>query len=107
MNIIISKNRATLIDLQQCVYTEPLHELITTLRYWWKGWKNDGFGKLLLNEVVKRYSNRTNFKKLFQGFSVNSVTHGLTGAGFSDKIIDGWIDYLKFAINPDFTKYEK
>ena len=107
MNIIISKDRVTLIDLQQCVYTEPLHELITTLRYWWKGWKDERFGKLLLAEIINRYSNRTNFKKLFQGFAVNSATHGLTGPGFSRKTINGWIDFLDFAINPKFEKYTK
>lgn len=107
MNILISKHKISLIDLQQCVYTEPLHELITTLRYWWNGWRDEQFGKLLLREILKRYSGRKNFRKLFQGYSVNSVTHGLTGPGFSKKIINGWIDFLKFAINPTFEKFTK
>ncbi len=107
MNILISKERISLIDLQQCVYTEPLHELITTLRYWWKGWKDEQFRKLLLGEILKRYSGRKNFRKLFQGYSVNSVTHGLTGPGFSKKIINGWIDFLKFGIDPNFKKFTK
>lgn len=107
MNIIVSNNNLFLVDLQQCVYTEPLHELITTLRYWWKGWKNERFGKLLYAEIIKRNSGRKNFKKLFQAFTINSVTHGLTGAGFSKKIINGWLDFMKLGMNPNFRKYQK
>lgn len=108
MNILLLKNgNIALVDFQQCVYTEPLHEAITTLRYWWKGWKSEKFGQLLMKEIMRKYNKRKNFKKLFQGYAINSVTHGLTGSGFSKKIIDGWIDFLKFSIHPNFEKYEK
>jgi len=99
MNIIISKKMIYLIDLQQCLYTIPLHECVTTLRYWWKGWKNENFAEILLKEIETRYSNEKNFKQLFKGLIVNSVTHGLTGIGYSKKIINGWIEFLEFGIN--------
>lgn len=107
MNILQLKKGYALIDFQQCVYTEPIHELVTTLRYWWKGWKGEKFGQLLIAEIVNRYGKTENFKKIFQAYAINSVIHGLTGDGFSDKIINGWISFLQFAINPDFDKYRK
>jgi hypothetical protein len=106
MNIMQIKKGYALIDFQQAVFTEPFHEVITTLRYWWKGWKDEKFGQLLLREIVKRYSKRKNFEHLFQSYSINSVTHGLTGSGFSKRIVNGWIDFLKFSIHPDFKKYQ-
>ncbi len=106
MNIIKMKNMFALVDFQQTVFTEPLHELITTLRYWWKVDRIEEFGQLLMRQIVRRYSSRKNFRELFQAYTINSVTHGLTGAGFSQKIISGWIDFLKFGLNPHFEKYQ-
>lgn len=104
MNILLDSKRISLIDLQQCVLTEPLHEIITTLRYWWK---EDNLYIFLMRELLKRYEKREKFEAIFRGYSVNSVTHGLTGSGFSKKITDGWVDFLAFAIHPNFTQYKK
>ncbi len=106
INISRHKKGYALVDFQQCVYTEPLHELITTLRYWWKLKMGDTFDKLLLKELVNKNKDRENFLQLFQVYGINSVTHGLTGE-FSKKIINGWIDFLKFCLNPNFYEYTK
>lgn len=93
-NIMLSKRKIVLIDLQQCVYTDPLHELVTTLRY---SWKKDLFASLLLNAINKRYGVRKDFTKLLRGFMVNSATHGLTGSGYSKDTVNRWIDFLDYA----------
>lgn len=94
-NIIIKDDRISLIDLQHCVFTEALHEFITTLRY---RWKEDRFYTLCLSEIKNRYSKRKEFENLFKAYTINSVTHGLTGRNFPAQTVDSWIDFLKFGL---------
>lgn len=94
-NILITKNHDYVIDLQLCVLTHPIIDLTTTLRY---RWKEDIFYTDFLKEIFRRYSMDSHFENLFKGFSVNSVTHGLTDTSFSKRQIDFWIDYLKYSI---------
>ena len=105
-NILKGENGYVLIDFQQMVLSEPLHEMITTLRYFWNGKQGREFGRLLLGAIVKKYSKRKKFNELFQSYAINSVTHGLTGSGFPKEMISSWLDFLKFSLNPDFTKYQ-
>lgn len=95
-NIIVSSSRIWVIDLQHCVFTEMLYELITTLRY---RWKEDDFYNLCLSEIKNRYRNQKEFTNLFRAYTVNSVTHGLTGRNFSVKTINNWVDFLRFGLN--------
>jgi hypothetical protein len=101
MNILYKGNKLVLLDLQQCVFTDPLHDYITTLRYFWK---EDDFYKLLMQHIIKQYGKRERFVKVFKALAVNSVTHGLSGAGFNEHIINGWIEFLKFSVKGDFSK---
>lgn len=94
-NILISNKKLILIDLEQCVLTDPLYEVVTTLRYCWKN--NDDFYLLLLNRIFQKYSYRKNFGLLFRGLIVNSATHGLTG-NFPKEMIDSWINFLKYGV---------
>src|SRR3989344_1400775 len=105
-NILTCENGHALIDFQQMVFSEPLHEYITTLRYFWYGYKRKEFGRLLLAEIIKKNIKRKKFNELFQSYAINSVTHGLTGSGFSRDIILGWFDFFKFSLNSDFTKFQ-
>ena len=105
-NILKCENGHALIDFQQMVFSEPLHEFITTLRYFWYGAKRKEFGRLLLSEIIKKNAKRKKFNELFQSYAINSVTHGLTGSGFSKDIISGWLDFFKFSLNSDFTKFQ-
>lgn len=102
-NIIVSRDRVILIDLQFCVFTEMLHELITTLRY---RWNEDEFYQLFIAEIKRRYSTRKDFEILFRGLSVNSLTHGLSDKRFPKTKITNWIDYLKFVSRPTLTIQE-
>ena len=102
-NILVAKNRINLIDLQYCVFTQAIYELITTLRY---RWNEDGFPRLLLREIKKQYSQSPEFEVLFKGLSINSLTHGLTDNNFTKAKIDNWIDFLKFISQPKL-KLEK
>ena len=94
-NILISNKKLVLIDLEQCVLTDPFYEAVTTLRYYWK---KDNFYLLLLDSVLQKYSFRKNFRLLFKGLIVNSATHGLTGKKFPKEMIDSWIDFLKYGV---------
>lgn len=96
-NILISKKRIFLIDLQLCVFTLPIYEMITTLRY---RWEDKELRALLLSEIKKEYGHIKNFERLFRGLSVNSLTHGLTNGEFKKEKIDYWIDFLKFVLKP-------
>lgn len=100
-NIIVSKSKVTLIDLQLCVFTDLMHEYVTTLRY---RWLEDNFHKLLLSEIKRQFDNQKNFLVLFSGLGVYSATHGLSGNNFPKVKINYWIEFLKFSINPDFKK---
>lgn len=95
-NIMVSGNRLMLIDLQKCVFTEPLHDAVTTLRYWWK---RDSLYLLLLEGINKKFSGRKNFSNVFRGLIVNSVTHGLTGRGYTMEMVNLWVDFLKYGIS--------
>lgn len=106
-NILRGKNGYVLIDFQQMVFSEPLHELITTLRYFWSGKNGSEFGQLLMAEIVKKNIKRKSFKELFQSYAINSVTHGLTGSGFPKGMILSWLDFLKFSLKADFAKYKQ
>ena len=103
-NVLISGKNISLIDLQQCVFTQPIHEVITTLRYFWH---EGSFYKLLLKELIKRNKKSKNFSTLFSTLCINSVTHGLSGSGFSKKEILKWVNFLQFGIHPNFTIYEE
>jgi len=105
LNIIVDKNRISLVDLQQCVYTDVLHEYVTTLRYYWK--EKREFYPLFFGEIIKRASKRDNFQNVLKGLMVNSATHGLTGTGFSKTVVNHWIDFLGFAVEPDFGRFSK
>lgn len=96
-NILYSQKKITLIDLQFCVFTNSLYELVTTVRY---RWNKDTFYKLLYGVIWRRYKNQQNFERLFRGLCVNSATHGLTDKTFSHQRIDDWIDFLRFIIKP-------
>lgn len=104
MNIMVAKQRTILIDLQFCVITHPLHELITTLRY---RWKEDAFYLLLLQEIRKRYADVPNFQRLFRALTVYSITHGLIDHRFSRQTITNWLDLLKYCISADQNKVQK
>ncbi len=96
-NIMLSKGKIVLIDLQHCVYTDPIHEMVTTIRYWWK--RDNLFYQLLLKEINNKYSFRKDFGRLFSGFIVNSATHGLTGKGYGKSTINNWVDFLHYGIS--------
>ncbi len=98
-NIIFSKKRAVLIDLQYCIFTETMYEFVTTLRY---RWKEDHFYELLLATLNKRYKTTRDFYSLFRGLVINSATHGLTAGHFSKRKIDNFIDFLRFAFSSNF-----
>lgn len=93
-NILISPKRMTLIDLQLCVQTIKLYEMVMTLRY---RWKEDDLHQKLLVDVLERYKNQPNFETLFRGLAVFSATHGLTGSHFPKQKISYWIDFCRFA----------
>lgn len=95
-NIVVSNEKLVLIDLQECVFSDPLYEVTTALKH---SWKRDEFHTLLLREINRVGNSRRNFKSLFKGLIVNSVTHGLTGKGSSEKTIYNSIDFLKYGIN--------
>jgi len=95
-NTMLSKGNIVLIDLQHCVYTNPIHEITTTVRYWWK---RDRLYILLLNAIQNKYSSMNEFERLFKGFIVNSVTHGLTGKGYDKKTIKNWVSFLNYGVN--------
>lgn len=95
-NIILQKNKAILIDFQQCVFTDPLQEYVTTLRYFWK---DGNFYKQLLHEILVRNSSRQQFPAILRSLMANSAIHGLTDNGFPERTIINWFDFLKFAVN--------
>lgn len=94
-NVILNKKKNAVIDLQLCVYSLPLYELVTTLRY---RWGEDDLHKILLNQIQTKYKKVPGFQKLFKGLGVLSATHGLTGSHFPKQKIRYWIDFLNFSI---------
>lgn len=99
-NILVSDESTVLIDLQFCLFTYLLHELITTLRY---RWKEDDFYKLFLSEIERRHGSSPQFETLFKGLSVNSITHGLTDNDFTKTTIIHWIDFLRWVTTKEFA----
>ncbi len=100
-NIMHNKEQLILIDLQQCVFIETLHEYVTTLRYYWY---EEKFRKLFLQELKKRYTFDEIFLTKLQALMINSVTHGLTDKGFSDKVIATEFEFLELAVSPNFAQ---
>lgn len=96
-NILVKKKHTFLIDLQLCVFTLPIYEMITTLRY---RWEDKELRALLLSEIKRQYGHIKNFERLFRGLSINSLTHGLTNGDFKKEKINYWIDFLKFVLKP-------
>lgn len=98
-NILISKNRNSLIDLQLCVFTEEIYELVMTLRHLWDE------PKICFELLLRAQNNykRKNFEALFRGLAVSSATHVLSNKVPPHLSADYYADYLKFATN---TKLE-
>ncbi|MCH7951797.1 aminoglycoside phosphotransferase family protein [Patescibacteria group bacterium] len=95
-NIIISKNRIAIIDLQLCVFSYLLYDYVVTMRI---HWTEKGFCALLLTEINRRYGRGKDLNTMIKGLMVNSATHSLTGNSASKATVDSFIDYLDFAVN--------
>lgn len=90
-NILLKDSNVYLIDLQQCLFTEPLHEYVTTLRYYWK---DGNFYKDFIKQIYVQFENDKEFYTVFRGLLINSVTHGLIDKAFSGQISILWLDLL-------------
>ncbi|MBI2008655.1 phosphotransferase [Candidatus Amesbacteria bacterium] len=94
-NVILKGKRTTLIDLQQCVFTDPIQEHVTLLRYFWK---DGNFYKLFLKKLHALIPSHSD-PHAFQALMSNSVIHGLTDKAFSAETIANWFDFLNYAVN--------
>ena len=93
-NILLLGDEIGIIDLEFCVFSDPLQELITTLRYNW----NEKFGDLLLKEILERQGGRDAFAGVFRCLAANSVVHGLTdGDKIGEDDMKRYLDFLEFA----------
>ncbi|HYK08160.1 MAG TPA: hypothetical protein VEW42_01520 [Candidatus Eisenbacteria bacterium] len=101
LNILVSKRKIAVIDLQQCVFTNSYIEKAVTLR---EVWKEGTYYKKILSTVIKNYSNNRNSLNLFRAFSINAATHALTGSGFPEKTVYNWSDFLTYCSESDFSK---
>lgn len=100
-NILSSGNGLSLIDLEFCVFSDPLHELITTLRYHW----GEKFGDLLLEKIIEKQSKRSSFSEMFKCLAANSIIHGLTdGDKIKEDDMKRFLDFLKFVGKKDCIK---
>ncbi len=101
-NIIQNKDKFYLIDLQQVVFSDKLHEHVVLLRYCWH---EDEFDNFLLKEIIQRNQNRKYFKEIFQVLMINSTVHGLTDNTFGETVKNNWFDFLTFATNFNLKTY--
>ena len=91
-NIILTKTEVVLIDLQFCLFSDPIYDLISSLR---SLWDNNALRLGIIRELGKRSKNDT---LLIKGLMVHSATHGLTDKRFSEERINRYHAYLGFAI---------
>lgn len=91
-NIILSKKSVSIVDFQYTCLTDLFNELATTLRY---RWMVDDFQSKFIKEITKRYAKRKHFRPLFNGFLINSITHGLTNKKIPGEKTDRWINLLR------------
>ncbi len=94
-NILLSPSQTTVIDLQLCVRTIQIYEVITTLRY---RWEEDDLHKKLLTQIKQLYGDLPQFRQVFRALAVISATHGLTGMRFPQQKIQYWKDFLQCMI---------
>ncbi len=94
-NILTSKNKIVLMDLQFCLFSNPLYDRLITLRM---HWTDREFRKRLLGEIKNLYGENKDSNILIRGMMVYSATQSLTGDIYTKKIIKKFIDYFNFAI---------
>lgn len=98
-NIVMSKNKIALMDLQFCLFSNPLYDRLITLRM---HWTDKEFRQRLLEEIKDIYGKNKDSNILIRGLMVHSATHGLTGNYFTKPITKKFIDYLNFATKSNF-----
>lgn len=98
-NIVISEHKVALLDLQFCLFSDPLHDRLTTLKM---HWIDKEFRQKLSGEIRNLYGKNKDFDILVRGLMVHSATHSLSGNNFTKSITKNFIDYLNFATKPNF-----
>lgn len=93
-NIIISKKKLYILDLQFCIFSYELYDLFMALRTRFsdKSYRNEIF-----REVRKEFPHRED-KNWIKGLMVICATHSLSGNNLPRRIEKNSINFLKFAI---------
>lgn len=95
-NIIVSKNRVYILDLQRCIYTYDLYEYVTTLPI---EWNEEIFRSGLLDYCFKQSKMQTGNHKLLKGLMANFCIHGLTANNLPEINMQRFTKMLLFTIN--------
>lgn len=95
-NILMSKNKIYLIDLEYCVFTNFFYELVITLN---RVWGEDNFCIELIKSMKKEYKNNKHVETLFKGLAVIYVTHKLSANNFSKYYQDKFAEFLNFVVD--------
>ncbi len=98
-NILMSKNKIVLMDLQFCLFSNPLYDSLITLRM---HWTDKEFRKRLLGKIRNLYGKNKDYDILIRGLMVHSATHSLTESVYTKLITKKFIDYLNCATKPNF-----
>lgn len=100
-NILISKNKNYLIDLQFCIFSYELYDFFTTLR---TSASDKKFREKIGIEIGKRFSHEED-PNWTKGLMVICATHGLSGNNLSTKEVENnYIIFLKFAVRGRIEK---
>jgi hypothetical protein len=102
-NILYHQKHYIILEFQQCVFTDPLQEYVTIIRYYWH---QDKISQQILTELIKNSQQIPNFVERMRWLSVQSVTHGLIDKNFTPKTISGWVKFLQYSLHPDSFKTE-
>lgn len=100
-NILVSKNKNYLIDLQFCIFSYQLYDLFVTLRRYIS---DKNFREKILFEIGKRFLHEEEYASWAKGLMVISATHGLSGNDLSRKTEKNSIKFLKFAVGGKIEK---
>ncbi len=98
-NIVVSKNKIAIMDLQFCLFSNPLYDRLITLRI---HWTDKEFRQRLLEKIRNFYGTNKDSDILIRGLMVHSATLSLTESVYTKLFTKKFIDYLNFAIKPNF-----